>query len=384
MGLSKDTEKNAPKRMVPFSLSFVVTHKCNLNCVYCYENQKDSSFADAEAIKSVLATYLNDAALKEVNVDFFGGEPWLKFYVIKDVCEWAWARHWPNKYIFYTTTNGTLVHGEIKDWLRKNKERFWCGLSLDGRKETHNKNRSNSFDRIDKEFFLECWPKQTVKMTISKESLCTLYDDIVYIQGLGFKLAGTNFAEGIDWSDGKYVSILCEQLEKLTSFYLANPELEVAPILNIPIQNCEYRAKTRKWCGTGGNMALYDVDGQKYPCQFFAPMTIPPEKFASLKGTDFNDESNFIDRDCFGSCYFYNICSNCYGANFLVNGKLNKRDKCKCRLMKVRAYYAAALLANRIAKSGNTKNPSDSKIMALQIRAIEKIKKICEEELFNA
>lgn len=37
MGLSKDMDTNAPKRTIPFSLSFVVTHKCNLNCVYCYE-----------------------------------------------------------------------------------------------------------------------------------------------------------------------------------------------------------------------------------------------------------------------------------------------------------------------------------------------------------
>lgn len=382
MGLSKDMDKNAPKRTIPFSLSFVVTHKCNLNCVYCYEKQKDDSCADPALIKSILATYLSDTRLKEVNVDFFGGEPWMEFDLIKDVCEWTWARHWPNKYIFYTTTNGTLVHGEIKEWLRKNKERFWCELSLDGCKETHDKNRSHSFDRIDKDFFLECWPKQTVKMTISKESIYTLFEDIIYVQKLGFRVAGTNFAEGIDWSNKEYVSILCKQLEKLTEFYLANPEMEVAPILNIPIQNCEYEAKARKWCGTGGNMALYDIDGRKYPCQFFAPMTIPNEKFASIKGIDFNDENHFIDKDCFNSCYFYNICSNCYGANFLVHGKLNERDKSKCGLMKVRAYYAAALLANHIAKIQDIKNAPDSKIIALQIRAIEKIKKICEEDLF--
>lgn len=100
MGLSKDMDKNAPKRTIPFSLSFVVTHKCNLNCVYCYEKQKDDSCADPALIKSILATYLSDTRLKEVNVDFFGGEPWMEFDLIKDVCEWTWARHWPNKYIF--------------------------------------------------------------------------------------------------------------------------------------------------------------------------------------------------------------------------------------------------------------------------------------------
>lgn len=379
MGVYRDINNSPENRKFPFGLSFVVTHECNLRCVYCYENNRDTQKADGEKIKEVISQYLNDTKLAEVQIDFFGGEPWLKFDLIREICEWTWSKEWKNKYIFFTTTNGTLVHGEIQDWLRKNKERFWCGLSLDGRKETHDKNRSNSFDRIDKEFFLECWPQQTVKMTLSQDSLNTLFDDIIYIQKLGFKLAGTNFAEGIDWSDKKYIDILCRELEKLTAFYLENPEYEVAPIINIPIQNCEYEIKTRKWCGTGTNMALYDIDGRKYPCQFFAPMSIEEDKFAKVKDLDFNDESLFLDKHCYGNCYFYNICSNCYGANLLLNGKLNERDKSKCNLLKVRAYYAAALLANRILK--NKDRISKPNTVALQIRAIEKIKKICEEEL---
>lgn len=379
MGISKDIKDNCVERKFPFSLSFVVTHECNLRCVYCYENNRDTLNANAEQIKSIISQYLNDSKLHEVYIDFFGGEPWLKFKLIKEICEWTWSKKWANKYLFFTTTNGTLIHGEIKEWLRNNKNRFWCGLSLDGRKETHDKNRSNSFDKIDLDFFLECWPNQTVKMTISKYSINSLFEDIVYIQQKGFKVAGTNFAEGIDWSDEKYITILSRELEKLTKFYLDHPEFEVAPIINIPIQNCEHSPKTRKWCGTGGNMALYDIDGKKYPCQFFTPMTITDEKFKEVKDLDFNDENLFLDQHCYKNCYFHNICSNCYGANFLLNGKLNERDKTKCNLVKLRAYYAAALTANKILQNSN--NTLSSKTIALQIRAIEKIKQICETEL---
>lgn len=381
MGISKNIniENNCVEHKFPFSLSFVVTHECNLHCVYCYENHRDKLQADAEQIKSIISQYLNDSRLKEVYIDFFGGEPWLKFNLIKEVCEWTWSKEWANKYLFFTTTNGTLIQGAVKAWLHKNKHRFWCGLSLDGRKETHDKNRSNSFDQIDKEFFLECWPNQTVKMTLSKDSINSLFEDITYIQKLGFKVAGTNFAEGIDWSDEKYISIICRELEKLTAFYLEHPEYEVAPIINIPIQNCEHEAKTRKWCGTGSNMALYDIDGRRYPCQFFTPMTINEQLFKEIKDLDFNNENIFLDQHCYANCYFHNICSNCYGANFLLNGKLNERDKSKCNLVKVRAYYAAALLANRILN--NQSNISNPNTVALQIRAIEKIKKICEKEL---
>ena len=113
MGISKDRINNCEVRKMPYSLSFVVTHQCNLNCIYCYESSRDKQLADAEKIKGIIAEYLNNEELEEVNIDFFGGEPWLKFDLIREVCEWVWDRKWKNKYIFYTTTNGTLVHGEI-------------------------------------------------------------------------------------------------------------------------------------------------------------------------------------------------------------------------------------------------------------------------------
>ncbi len=370
---------NTIERNMPFILSFVVTHECNLNCVYCYESTRDKQKITAEQVKAIIAEYLNKEELKNVQIDFFGGEPWLKFALIKEVCEWVWSKEWKNSYKFFTTTNGTLVHGEIQEWLRQNRGRFWCGLSLDGTKETHDKNRCNSFDKIDKDFFLECWPTQPVKMTISKDSVANLSHDIIYLQQLGFKVDGTNFAEGIDWSDKKYIAIVSRELEKLVAFYLEHPEYEVPPILNMALHYCESPKNTKKWCGNGWNMAIYDIDGRKYPCQFFTPMTIEAEKFAEVKDIDFTDDTLFLDTYCVENCYFHNICSTCYGANFLSTGKVNVKDKSKCNLLKVRAYYAAALLANKILR--NTDTSVDTNTIALQIRAIEKIKEICEREL---
>lgn len=363
-------------RILPFNLSFVVTHQCNLNCVYCYESQRDNQQADPNFIKQTIAEYLNNETLVEVFIDFFGGEPWLKFELIKDVCEWTWNQSWKNKYHFHTSTNGTLVHGEIQEWLRSNKHRFSCGLSLDGTKDTHDKNRSNSFDKIDLNFFKECWPTQPVKMTISKYSINSIYNDISYIHSLGFKIAGTNFAEGIDWSDAKFSQILSNELEKLVEFYANNPQYEVAPIINMPIELCESSSKSKKWCGTGRYMAVYDLNQQKYPCQFFTPMTIPSEKFATLKNFNFEDDSNFEDEYCKSNCYFHAICPNCYGANFLVNERIDIRDKSMCNLIKTRAYYSAAMWAHKILNLSTNSDIEQTKI-ALKIRAIEKIKQLC-------
>ena len=90
-----------------------------------------------------------------------------------------------------------------------------------------------------------------------------------------------------------------------------------------------------------------------------------------------------LDEFCKNKCYFHNICPNCYGANFLINGKINERSKSMCKLIMIRAYYSAALQAQKIIAKGDNIEESEKNKVALQIRAIEKINEICQKELFT-
>lgn len=74
-----------------FHLSIVLTNKCNLNCIYCYENNKSNHSISIDRIKEIISYYLNCQDYDEVEIDFFGGEPFLEFKKIKEVCEWVWA-----------------------------------------------------------------------------------------------------------------------------------------------------------------------------------------------------------------------------------------------------------------------------------------------------
>jgi sulfatase maturation enzyme AslB (radical SAM superfamily) len=318
--------------------------------------------------KEIIAKYLNSNDYEEVVIDFFGGEPFLEFNSIKEICEWTWSKTWKNKYLFFTTTNGTLVHGEIKEWLRKNRKGIWVSLSLDGKRESHNINRSNSFDLIDLDFYKECWPTQTVKMTISKETVNDLSENIKYIHSLGYKITGTNFAEGIDWEDEKFKQIVFEQLEILCQYYIDNLMIEPVPLVNMRIYKCEESKEKHKWCGCGEQMVAYETDGKKYPCTFFTPMTFDEKQLSVIEKLDFSDYNCFIDNDCFENCYLDPICNCCYGANLLRNGKINMRDRSKCELMKIRAIFSAALAAHKI-----THNPVDNYENSLTVKAIQKI-----------
>lgn len=326
-------------------LTLIVTHNCNLSCVYCYQHKKEKSKRMSDEIaKASIEEALNNSPYDFVDISFIGGEPLLEFDLIRNVCEWVWNRtDWKRKYSFYATTNGILLTKEMKRWFIKNKERFSLGLSLDGRKETHDMNRCGSFDKIEFDFFLSNWPEKPVKMTISDLNLRHLADDVIYIHERGFKLSGCNFAEGcsIDNFEQNRI-IIAEQYKKLVDYYVQHPEISHPRLFDISLDLCEDRNNgTLKKCGTGDNMIVVDCDGKKYPCIYFSPVTMNEYQLSWLTKQDLKDAELFIDKKCLENCYFYPVCEGCYGDNFTSTGTLCSRSKQKCILNKLRIVAAA-------------------------------------------
>lgn len=367
------------KSIMPFDLTLIVTHNCNLNCVYCYEHNKQSNEKmSIELAKSSITHYMTSGDYEEIRISFIGGEPLLEFNLIKSICEWFWSQRWEKKFLFFATTNGTVMTEFMKEWFTEHKNSFWLSLSLDGRRETHNRNRCNSFDRIDLEFFLRNWPDQPVKMTISDTNLENLAEDIKFIHERGFKLNGCNFAEGIEMTDfeNKY-QIIAEQYEKLIAFYLAHPEYE-SPLFDLAFGECETRTRVQqKRCGTGENMAVIDVDGNTYPCTYFSPVSMDKRALKTVLKMDFSEQGNFIDHKCLSECYIYPICHGCYGDNYSLTGELAKRSIQKCELNKLKIVAACKYTAMKLQKKLVEATEISKKDMQLII-AIQKI-----NQMFN-
>lgn len=336
------------------TVSLVVTQSCNLNCTYCYEDYKSKKAMTFERAFSIVEGYLSSSSKEydECIIDIFGGEPFVNFPLIKKLCEAVWARKWEKPYLFHATTNGTLVHGEIKDWLLSNKHRFSASVSLDGTPEMHNLNRSNSFSKIDLPFFQSTWSNPSTKMTISKETLPFLAQGVIFLHSIGFTI-NNNLAYGIDWSDADNVDVLNRELEKLITYYLAHPEKRPCSLLDMKIEYQTYEEK--KWCGTGTNMVVYDVDGVDYPCQMFLPMSIGHEKAESSRHIDFSVTENLVDIKCKG-CPLHPICPTCYGSNYAESGDVRTRNNQLCQLTKVRALASSYLKAKKILAKSNLKN----------------------------
>ena len=330
------------------SVTLTLTQQCNLNCSYCYEHHKSKQVLDFDEAKKIIDyEFQRNNGIDTLEFDLFGGEPFLEFDLLKKITEYICEKDSSSNRVVFATTNGTLVHGEVQAWLREHTHCFVCGLSLDGTRDMHNVNRSNSYDDIDLEFFLELYPEQDIKMTVSKETLPNLAEGVIELHQKGF-LVSCNLAYGIDWSAPENIEVLNRELHKLIDFYLENQNIEPCSMLGMEIYNVgSYADKIVRYCGAGKYMQSYDVDGRSYPCQFFMPLSIGEEKAAAANSIQFPDEflpDDLLDEKC-RSCIIRSICPNCFGSNYASTGSIYKRDDNLCRLtkviMKARSYFRA-------------------------------------------
>ncbi|QHZ53694.1 thioether cross-link-forming SCIFF peptide maturase [Paenibacillus larvae] len=181
------------------ALCLNVAHTCNLSCEYCFASQ--GKYNGSRAIMSYevgkrAIDYLleNSGHHRNLDVDFFGGEPLMAWKVVKQIVAYARSKEkeYKKTFRFTFTTNGMLLNDEVTDFL--NEEMYNVVLSLDGRKQVHDHLRKTvtgkgSYDYIvpkfqefvekrgDKEYYVRgTYTRNNVDFT----------NDIFHIADLGF------------------------------------------------------------------------------------------------------------------------------------------------------------------------------------------------------
>lgn len=369
-------QEETPKSTIKQVLQLLSTERCNLACVYCYERDKDNSAVMPVSIaKAAIEKAFQDKSHSELEIHFHGGEPFSVFREIREVAEWVWANKWPKPYIFFATTNGTLVHGEIKDWVIANHHRFMLSLSLDGTREMHNLNRSSSFDRIDLALFRRYYSHQPIKMTISRLTLPMLAEGIIYLHKLGFKMT-SNHAYGAGWLS-EDVDTFATQLRILCDFYLDNPSIEPCNIVMPMIEYASPAAEPRKWCGTGVHMSCVDTTGRTFPCQMFMETAYAASPEVAGHVDRALESSTLLDETC-AACTLSPICPTCYGMNYMENGSLEKRNSIHCEFTKVRSKASAYLLSEMIVNRDRSYKHLEGKPGAEMYRIVQAIGRITD------
>ncbi|MBO5060517.1 MAG: 4Fe-4S cluster-binding domain-containing protein [Clostridia bacterium] len=353
-------------------VNLTLTNKCNLSCTYCYEHNKEAQSMTFETAKKIIDREMsaNDGS-NFMCLYYFGGEPYLEFELIKKIHAYMQSRQWEKGWFGFSTTNGTLVHGEIQEWLKENSSSMEVYLSLDGDREMQNINRSNSYDMIDLEFFKKEFP--FAKMTVSKETLPKLAKGAIELHEKGFQVSA-NLGYGVKWSD-ESLEVLAQQLKILMDYYLAHPEIKVANILDLAIMDMQPGAAVpKRFCGVGPMMKSYDIDGEVYPCHAFAPLCIGKELAEKAKKIDFScpvDPRN-LDEKC-RNCPVVGVCPTCYGINMGMSGNIYHICDDHCKMMKIQ-FLANAMFKYRQYEMGLLELNEQEECRLLQnIKAVQNL-----------
>jgi len=288
-----------------------------------FDLAKSIILKEAESVK-------NDDRFDRLEIDFMGGEPLMNFDLIKKIVEWLEVEPLSVPFICFATTNGTLLDEDKKAWFKKHKDIMWLGASYDGSTEIQRLNRGVGENIVDFSFFQKTWPKQTFKLTMSKESLPNLAEGIIESQKKNYRLSAS-LAQGIDWNEDD-AELYLKQLRILSNFYIQNPKITPINVLTKGLFGLKnLSGLQKKFCGTGVHMNTYDVDGKSYGCHMFSPIVLG-DKALELSEVDWTCDTISDDEYC-KECFLKNYCPTCMGFNYRYRDNLSKRDIRWCKMI---------------------------------------------------
>lgn len=369
--------------------TLMVTHACNLHCVYCFEKYKSnhpSKRMDFETATTILLKEMRafGSACRDGErfaVEFFGGEPLLNFELIEQVYAWVKAQTLAFPVVFQITTNGTLLSPHIRSWLTERKADFRVILSVDGTEVMQARNRGCDIDAIPIAFVRDTWEKSYFKMTLSRETLPDFASGVITLTEHGYRIASSP-AEGISWQPGDE-ALYKEQLEQIGRYYLAHPEIvpehpfnflykEMLDPVRIPVKSC----------GVGTSIVTYDIDGRSYPCHLFLPVVHGREAYAEISALDFSDPANLVSATCAG-CPLRHICRTCYGYNYLERGDVTRRNPTNCRMQLAEAQVVSAFEIKYLMQRSEHRALTEDELLMLKaaVRCYRTVEKLKSEDL---
>mgnify|MGYP002580787692 CR=1 FL=1 len=226
--------KNWNKQSVVKALCIHVAHDCNLRCKYCFADTGEfhggRSLMSAEVGKKAIDFVINNSGnRKNIEIDYFGGEPLMNFGVVKEITEYAKeeAKKHGKNFRFTVTTNGVLLNDDIKQYINENMSNVV--LSIDGTKETNDRMRyrvdgSGSYDTIVPKF--QDLAESRNQNNYYVRGTFTAYNvdfakDVIHLADLGFKQTSVEPVVAPETEDyaltSEHIEKVCAEYDKLTA-----------------------------------------------------------------------------------------------------------------------------------------------------------------------
>ena len=387
------------KQSVLKAICLHVAHGCNMDCEYCFAGKGDysgkSGIMDIETGKRALDFLVeNSGSRRNLEVDFFGGEPLINWDVCKEIVAYGreLEKKHNKKFNFTLTTNGVLIDEDVIEFT--NREMNNVVLSLDGRKETHDRMRHSKTGEgtyaaiVDKfkalvgsrtcESSNSCGDVVTAGKDVDGETkqkgsseyymrgTYTAYNkdfaaDVIAMADMGFKetsiepvVADSSAPYALHEDDlpklyEEYEKLALEMLEREKigegfNFYHYTVDLTGGP--------CIY--KRVAGCGVATEYLAVTPSGDLYPCHQFVgnDEMIVGNIYDGITHSEtveiFSRGNNVYTRDKCKDCWARLYCAGgCAANNYHSNGDINKAYEFGCKLHRKRIECALMLAAAR-------------------------------------
>ncbi|HYE67612.1 MAG TPA: thioether cross-link-forming SCIFF peptide maturase [Anaerovoracaceae bacterium] len=347
-----------------------VAHDCNMTCKYCFGDK--GAF---EGVRSLLSLETGKKAIdfllehsgtrRNLEIDFFGGEPLMNFEVVKSLV--AYGREAEKVYgkniRFTITTNGLLLDDVKADFINKNMDNVI--LSIDGRQSVNDNmrrtvNNKGTYDIITENYvrFVEK-RKGTyyVRGTFTRENL-DFSEDVKHLADKGFKnvsiepvVTDPSFSYALQEDDKE---MILKEYDKLTDLYLdyakEGKKFEFFHF-NVDMNQGPCVVKRVSGCGAGTEYVAVSPEGDIYPChqfvgnQDFKLGNLNDDHFENNRYDEFNKAHIYNKEKC-RECWAKFYCSGgCHANAYHMNHDILEPYELGCELEKKRIECAIAIKA---------------------------------------
>lgn len=359
------------RKTVVKALCLHIAHDCNLKCRYCFagegEYQGDKSLMSYETGKQALDFLIaNSGSRRNLEVDFFGGEPLMNFDVVKRLVAYGREQEklHDKNFRFTLTTNGVLLNDEVIEFA--NREMANVVLSIDGRKEIHDYMRPSKNDKGSYDLILPKFQKLAesrnqnnyyVRGTFTHHNI-DFSRDVLHLADLGFRQISVEPVVSLPTED---YAITKEDIPKIFEEYdaLAREMIQRKKEgrgfqffhFMIDLSGGPCVAKRLSGCGSGTEYLAVTPWGDLYPCHQF----VGNEEF--LMGNVNEGITREDIKDCFKACNVYSKpkCRDCFAKfycsggcaanSFNFHGNINDAYDLGCEMQRKRVECAIMIKA---------------------------------------
>ena len=348
-----------------------VAHDCNLRCSYCFASTGDfgegRKLLDADTGKKAIDFLLTQSkGRKNLELDFFGGEPLMNFEVVKEIVAYARSKEkeYNKNFRFTITTNGMLLNDDIIDYI--NRELSNVVLSIDGRKEVNDRvrvrcDKTGSYDKIvpnyQKLVAKRGQDQYYVRGTFTKYNL-DFAKDVMHLNDIGFDqvsvepvVADPQQPYALTESDLPQIFDEYENLAKQLIEKKKNGKAFNVFHFMLDLDQGPCAIKRLRGCGCGNEYVAVTPDGDIYPCHQFVGMeewkmgSVLDDTF-DLKRKDYFAKANIYGKEDCKNCWAKFYCSGgCNANNLQYAGDVLKPHKLSCELEKKRLECAIMIKA---------------------------------------